>query len=329
MTLPETFDPYPLKMEPYFSPRPWGGVRLKSVLGKPVPDADEPIGEAWELSDHANGRSVIGNGPWASHTFGDLYRNFPEQLCGSASPPEAFPLLVKYIDAESDLSIQVHPDDAMAAAQGDRGKSECWYVMDCASDACVIYDLKDGVAPEDLRRGADSGEIESMIRRCPIQPRDFITVPPGTIHAILGGTMICEIQQSSDLTYRLWDWNRKPARELHIEDSIQATQFDSSELPEIISTQDLVGVHELVANEFFDVRLYALGSEEFVDLHLDNPNGLIVNVVEGSADWKAGEQRGQFALGDTWFLPARIDQLQLGDLKDLRLLISRSQELTA
>ena len=145
----------------------------------------------------------IANGPYAGQTFGELVRRFPREMCGVDSAPERFPLLVKYIDAGDDLSVQVHPSDATAPA-GDRGKTECWYIMDCEPGAQLIYNLAPGVTAASLREAASSGQMEACVQRIVIRPGDFVYIPAGTVHAILAGTLLCEVQQSSNTTYRLW-----------------------------------------------------------------------------------------------------------------------------
>lgn len=326
------FIPYPLLMDPCFSPRPWGGARLRSALGKPIPEG-EPIGESWELSDHPHGRSRVANGPLAGEIFGDLYASHPLELCGAAAPPARFPLLVKYIDASGDLSIQVHPDDAAAAKAGDRGKTECWYVMDCAPGSEVIYGLAPEATAESLRGAAASGEMDGELRRLPLHPGAFLFLPAGTVHAILAGTLLCEVQQSSDLTYRLWDWGRQPPRALHIEEAIEASRFGPGNAPEIIDTRGWSGERLLARCEFFETRLAAFSAGgSATPLTKENRNGLIVCVVGGAGTWRelragAGLGQGEFKLGETWFWPAGMAQTSVEPGPEgLRLLLARSLE---
>src|SRR5262245_57345241 len=146
MAKSKKFVRYPMLMSPYFSPRIWGGDRLATVLRKKSPSG---TGEAWELSDHPNGFSKIFDGPYAGRRFGDLVREFPKEMCGISKPPDRFPLLVKYLDAQRNLSIQVHPDDKLVH-MGERGKTECWYIIDCPNNAKIICGLKPGATREQL-----------------------------------------------------------------------------------------------------------------------------------------------------------------------------------
>jgi mannose-6-phosphate isomerase len=318
-------------MTPFFSPRPWGGSRLARVLGKNVPAAGGPFGESWELSDHPNGRSAIANGPYAGRGFGELLRQFPREMAAAAVAPERFPLLIKYIDAGEDLSLQVHPNDAQAAAVGDRGKSECWLVMDCDAGTEIVYGLAEGTSAERLRQAAHSGAIEPCLRRIPIRPGDFLDVPAGTVHAILAGTLICEVQQSSDTTYRLWDWDRQPPRPLHIEASCAVAQYDPARTPPSFNVGDFAPGqwHRLVRNEFFEVLTSSWPAGRLVEMDVDNPHGLALNVVAGRGVLEAeGFDGATLVTGQTWFLPAGLESWAVAAVEgDLRLLLSETLEL--
>ncbi|MBI1290061.1 mannose-6-phosphate isomerase, partial [bacterium] len=216
--MPETFPPrffqQPLPLTPHFSVRPWGGTALRDVLGKELPTDRGPIGESWELSDHPDGRSRIHD-----TTFGELLRSHPEEMLGVHQAPEKYPILVKYIDAQGDLSVQVHPSNEWCVANGhnDLGKSECWYVMDTAPGTQVVYGYKPGTTDLQVRAAIATGTLQDLVYTHSIEPGDFLTIPPGCVHAMLSGTLVCEIQQSSNTTFRIYDWNRQPPRELHIE----------------------------------------------------------------------------------------------------------------
>ena len=329
-SLPDPLLPDPLLMDPHFSKRPWGGTRLAQVLRKHVPAEGGPWGEAWELSDHPEGRSSVANGPFAGRSFGDLIRTFPMQLCGCPAPPKRFPLLVKYIDATKDLSIQVHPNDAQAACHGDRGKNECWYVMDCEPGAQIIHGLARGVDRRQLRDATLQGRVETCVRRMPIAPGDFLYVPAGTIHAILAGTLICEIQQSSNLTYRLWDWNRKPARALHLDEACEAVSCDAHP-PDILHTRELPAGdwQRLVDDPFFRVWMGRWKASEQVEIHRPNPHGLIINVVAGGGRLEVARSADEpLTIGQTWFLPSGLERWRIeASGAGIELLLSESLEI--
>ncbi len=319
----------PLLMAPHFSPRPWGGRLLEDKLGKLLPPA-ERIGESWELSDHPNGRSRVASGPFAGEEFGDLLRRFPREMIGRASAPDRYPLLVKILDAAEDLSIQVHPDDRYASSRGDRGKTECWYIMDCPHDGEVVFGLAEGVIPTDLKLGARDGSIERMVARQKIQPGSFLFVETGTVHALLAGTLVCEVQQSSDTTYRLWDWNRLPARELHIEDSIAVTRPHLSEnrhlrLPQPGRLREPIMLTE---NAYF--RVHAIdsrsdGSARFPDGLAET--GIIVVCVAGSALLTSNDWSLPLELGQTCFVPAACGTKIHLSGSSARLIVAESREL--
>ena len=340
MAVETSFFRQPLPLEPYFSPRPWGGEALAQVLGKPVPRDQGPIGESWELSDHPDGRSrLAGNSEAAGTPLGVLLRQYPGEMIGRAQAPEKFPLLIKYIDATGDLSVQVHPDDAWCRRKNhpDRGKSECWYVMACQPGTRLIHGYRPGVTEERARRALEEGTLTELLDFRPIQPGDFIPVPPGTVHAMLAGTMICEIQQSSNTTFRLYDWDREPRRELHIDQSMEVTTFNPQELPDFqrlgepgaLTAEKSVEERRLLRNEFFEVRLVEIApGQEAAPEGLDASHGAALNVVGGSGvihgpGWETGLETG-----GTWFLPAAMDAATVrAEEKPLRVLVSQSLEI--
>lgn len=321
---------YPLVLSPHFSARPWGGRGLESVLGKALPGS-EPIGESWELSDHPNGRSTIANGPLAGREFGEIYKKFPLEMVGTEQIPDRYPLLVKFIDAQDDLSIQVHPNDEQAAKLGDRGKTECWYVMDCTPGTEIIFGIKPEVNAEQLRVGAETGEVERQVASFPVKPNDFLFVKAGTIHAIRGGTLICEIQQASDTTFRLWDWNREPKRELHIEQSIEAIDWNSPEAKPVAvpPVGQLTDPQTLADNEFFSVVAVDVTEEES-SLPGTGESGQIVVVLQGEGLIHQGYNEVTVQKGQTVFIPALISDeilLRANPGSTLRLLVAESKEL--
>ncbi|MBI3735868.1 class I mannose-6-phosphate isomerase [Candidatus Sumerlaeota bacterium] len=318
------FKPYPMKLAPVLSPRPWGGERLRTVLKKDIP-AGEKIGESWELSDHPDGRSRIANGPYAGQFFGDLVRSYPREMCGIDRAPDRFPLLVKYIDADEDLSLQVHPGDDEAKKYGDRGKAECWYIIDCAPGAEIIHGLREDVTPDRLRAAIASSDpiekknayIRSLTRSVPIRPGTFVNVPPGTVHAILGGTLLCEIQQSSNLTFRLWDWGRQPERPLHVEEGLGVAIFGPGNAPAITHEDELEewSGPTIANHHFLSWTIAAEAGESATSPRLFNlfftqgrGLGVILNVIKGRANWcmKNISDLGSMQCGDTWFLPAAL-----------------------
>lgn len=209
-----------LFLEPVFKQMIWGGDRLRTDFGYPIPGDD--TGECWGISAHPHGDTRVLSGRYAGETLSSLWK-YHRELFGNL-PEDRFPLLIKIIDARADLSIQVHPDDAYAMANedGSFGKTECWYIIDCPADAKLVlgHNASDRQELVGMVRG---GKWEELLRYVPIQKGDFIQIAPGTVHAITSGCLLLETQRSSDITYRVYDYDRlsngKP-RELHIEKSL-------------------------------------------------------------------------------------------------------------
>jgi len=220
---------YPLLFHPIYKEMVWGGRRMAAHFGRKLPF--DHTGESWDVSCRPNEMSIIENGPLAGIPFDAAIAKDPAAFLGkrvcSTYKTNGFPLLIKIIDANDDLSVQVHPDDAYAAAHGlEGGKSEMWYVMEAPPGQSLIIGLTDDATPKKLRQ-----DPMSCLQRLPIKKGDIIDIPAGLVHAITKGVMIAEIQQNSDITFRLYDYNRKgldgKPRELHLEDGIAVSDFDN------------------------------------------------------------------------------------------------------
>jgi len=317
-----------LRLLPHLTRRPWGGNRLDCQLRKALPTGQK-IGESWELSDHPDGPSRIDGGPFHGQPFGDLLHQYPQDMVGIARPPTKYPLLVKYIDAAEDLSIQVHPDDRYTREKGidDRGKTECWYILDCLRGTEVIYGLKEGITRRDLENALASKSVPDVLQRFAIHPGTFLFVPAGTVHAVLGGTLLCEIQQSSNVTFRLWDWDRKPEREIHARQSLEAIDYNPRlrlspfRLDE--APPDVPRLTNLTSNPFFTTQAIQMGPGQ--KMRRTQPGtGVILNGVEGECRLDSH----LLQRGDTYFVPACISSFVLEtDDKSATVLASSSNEL--
>ena len=229
--MPEAITMHPLLLTPLYRRSIWGGRRFATNLGRPLPPGED-FAESWELVDRGDDQSIVAAGPLAGTTLGDLVRQRGLELLGRHAPRTVFPLLFKFLDACRDLSVQVHPDDARGArlSPPDLGKTEAWYVIDAAPGSRIYAGLRTAVDRESLAAALRAGRCEDVMHSFEPSPGDCIFIPAGTVHAIGAGVVVAEIQESSDVTYRLYDWNRtgtdgKP-RPLHIEAGLEAvTQF--------------------------------------------------------------------------------------------------------
>ncbi len=222
---------YPLVLEPILLEKIWGGRNMERLFGRDLPEGKK-IGESWEVTDLPEGVSKVVNGPEAGKTLHDLVADWGERLVGSAPLVDGrFPLLIKFLDAEEVLSVQVHPDeDACEQIGGDaRVKHEAWYVIEARSDAAIFAGLKPGVTKEEFAQATEEGSVEQMLQRIPVRSGDCYYLPSGTVHALGAGVVVAEVQTPSDTTYRVFDWNRlgddgKP-RELHVEQALICIHF--------------------------------------------------------------------------------------------------------
>ncbi len=223
----------PIVFEPLLMERVWGGRRLETLLRKRLPNA-ERIGESWELVDRADAQSVVHEGPLRGRTLHELWAEYREPVFGLGLADSArFPLLFKLLDAQDRLSVQVHPPIEVAARLGGEAKTEMWYFIDTLLDSDLYAGLKRGVTREDFVRALAEGHVADLIHHIPARSGDAFFIPSGRIHAIGAGNVIFEVQQNSDTTYRVFDWNRLgldgQPRQLHVEESLQSINFDDPE----------------------------------------------------------------------------------------------------
>ena len=207
-----------LFFKPVFKETVWGGKKLRTTFGLPIPS--EKTGECWGISAHPHGETTVLTGPYEGWPLSRLFSE-ARHLFGH-HPAESFPILVKLIDAQADLSIQVHPNDAQAKPLGSFGKTECWYILDADQNAEIVIGHH-AETHDDFKRMVEANDYERLVNRFPIQPDDFFFIPAGTLHAICAGTLLLEVQQSSDITYRFYDYDRLEngkKRPLHVEAAI-------------------------------------------------------------------------------------------------------------
>lgn len=292
-----------LILEGKFLEKIWGGQRLKSEFAYPI--EGENIGEYWAISAMESYPSIVTNGKLKGENLKDTYKNYG-QLFGNSNDKE-LPLLVKIIDAKDDLSIQVHPDDQMAVKiENSLGKSECWYILN-ENESSIIYGIK-AKNKEQAIKLIDEEKWDELLKEVKVNKDDFFYVPAGTVHAIKKGCLILEIQQASDLTYRLYDYDRTDKngkmRELHLEKSKEAIKINELDNKKEIEKFDTYQKTDLTANEFFQVRKYQIKSK--TKLKRENPY-LLEAVIEGSGKLIVDEEIYPIKKGDFFILTNEVD----------------------
>jgi mannose-6-phosphate isomerase len=245
-----------LTFTPLYQPRVWGGQKLNEVFGRALP-INTPIGESWELVDRPNEQSVVNRGQYEGWSLHRLWSERRDELFGDWFSDERFPILIKILDAAEPLSVQVHPPLSVAKELRGDPKTEIWYFVQTAPDAGVYVGLKDGTSKEKFETALAEGSVADLVHRIPTRPNSFIFIPSGRIHAIDAGNLIFEIQQNSDTTYRVFDWNRVglngEPRELHIQSSLASIDFSDFEPP----LGDVVG-EVIVSCNHFHVERWSL-----------------------------------------------------------------------
>ncbi len=249
---------YPLRFQPFYKHAIWGGRRLETVLGKTLGPGDD-FAESWEIVDHGDDQSVVAGGPLDGMSLHQLVTERGAELLGRHYPQRRFPLLLKYLDAHRHLSIQVHPNDAVAAQMGldDCGKTEAWVVLAAEPGSWIWAGLKRPVDREILRQAIAGGDLEQYVHRFQPSAGQCVVLPAGTVHALGEGLLVAEIQQASDLTFRLYDWGRMGSdgqpRELHIEEGLAAMDWDQGPVEPVVpvSTEATPGVERLVECDKF------------------------------------------------------------------------------
>lgn len=298
MTLSE-----PIVFEPLSMERVWGGRRLETLFGKSIPQG-APIGESWEVVDREEAQSVVHEGKLRGATLHELWTTHREELFGRKCPDsERFPLLIKLLDARETLSVQVHPPAALAEILRGQPKTEMWYFLHCEPTAHIFVGLKNDMSRHHFENLLSKGKVEEALHRIDVRAGDSIFIPSGRMHAIGGGSVIAEIQQNSDTTYRVFDWNRlgmdQRPRMLHIEESLRSIDFEDFE-PGLIQPKG----EELVRCPEFEVERWDLKGPRAA---IENGVFAIFLCIEGSV--KAPEK--VFNPGDVFMIPACMSGTEL------------------
>jgi mannose-6-phosphate isomerase len=308
---------YPITFQPLFKDRIWGGRELERLYGKNIP-AGQPIGESWEISDRPGDASVIANGPLAGKNLRWLMENHAAEVLGQAKPAAkgCFPLLCKILDAREKLSLQVHPPASKAAELKGEPKTEMWYIADAAPDASLYVGLKRRVTRTEFEKKISDGTVADCFHRIPVKAGDTMFLPSGRVHAIGDGLVIFEIQQNSDTTYRVFDWNRmgldgKP-REMHVAQSLASIDFNDFEpllVPEVYLSATNFKYRHLVQDPLFEVQEIVF--ETAGTMALAGAFMRVIAVVQGAVTIVGGGVSLMLKSGQFGLIPASLENVQM------------------
>lgn len=307
--------PYPLQFQPEFKERVWGGRALEQ-FGLTPPEGH--IGEGWMIADHPNGTTSVLNGELAGQGLDQIREQLGKEWFGSKGFSEKngrFPLLIKLLDCNDNLSVQVHPtDDYEGLPKGELGKTEMWYVLDAKPGAKIIYGLKDGVTRESMKEALENGTVMDTLQEVSVEAGDTFYIPAGTVHALCAGVVVAEIQQNSDTTYRIYDYDRpgldgKP-RELHIEDSLNVTAFEGSGAT-TMKTDGLSagGWLQLAQSPYFIVEKGLVGGAWNLETKPESFTILVICEGAGTLIWNNGSM--EYKAGQCFLLPANLGSYTL------------------
>ncbi|MCH2154016.1 MAG: hypothetical protein MK089_11815 [Phycisphaerales bacterium] len=304
----------PMQFKPLLKPKVWGGRSLE-LLGKQLPP-EESVGESWELADLpdeiADGRSLIAGGLFDGQTLQDVLDQDAMALLGrtSRSPEGGFPLLLKYLDAHDNLSVQVHPDDAYVADHPEAHlKSEAWFILEAQPGSVIYAGLKPGTTPEDFASSIEDGTVVDHLVAIPARPGDCHYLPSGTCHALGAGVLVAEVQTPSDTTFRVWDWGRT-SRELHVEQAMACIDFSGTSIEQPRPHSTTTGNHRLTRladTDYFRIeRVESFDPGEMILETQGVPEAFMV--LDGEGTLSVADHSMSLKRGDTFLLPADMEQ---------------------
>ncbi len=305
---------YPLQFVPILKERIWGGEKLKNVLGKPI--ISSITGESWELSAVTGDVSIVANGIWEGKSLTTLLENFPEEILGTGVYKKfglQFPLLFKYLDAREDLSIQVHPNDTLAQARHQSfGKTEMWYIMQADESAKIIVGFKHKSNAAEYVSNLKEKSLLSILDQKKVSAGDVFFLETGTVHAIGAGMVVAEIQQTSDITYRIYDFDRVDAsgntRELHVDLALDAINYNTVDTQKEYSKKVNM-LNEVVHCPYFTTNFIPL--DGVLPVNKTNESFTVYMCVDGSFNLKLNEKVYQYQKGDTVLIPAQVSTFEI------------------
>ncbi|MGB5653793.1 MAG: type I phosphomannose isomerase catalytic subunit [Robiginitalea sp.] len=318
---------YPLRFNPILKDRLWGGHKLREVLGKNFKGTG--VGESWELSGVDGDVSLIDNGPYKGKSLKQLIQLYPNELLGKSVIDRfgnEFPILIKFIDAQKDLSIQLHPGDELAKARHNSfGKTEMWYVMDADPGAELIIGFKRDMSPEEYQQAMEEKSLPQYLHYEPVSAGDGFFINSGKIHAIGAGILLAEIQQSSDVTYRVYDFDRRDAqgnlRELHTELALDAMDFKRRDDFKIPYAQQKNKENLMVSSPYFNTSYLELDAQTRLSL-TDSDSFTALVCVDGEAQIVLGTSKVQIKTGETVLIPAAATEVTFNTSKSRFLKVS-------
>jgi len=317
---------YPLEFQPHFKYRMWGGNKLKTVLHKDY--NEEHIGESWEISDVEDDETVVKNGPLAGYTLKRLANEFGADFLGQSvyqTFGEDFPLLIKFIDAKTPLSIQVHPHDHVAKERHDSfGKNEMWYVMDADEDAEIIVGFQKTTDKDTYTKALDNGTLLDLLNTEKAKSGDTFYIPTGRVHAIGAGILLAEIQQTSDVTYRIYDYNRVDnatgeIRELHNDLATDVIDFEAHKTYKTSYDRIPNTTNRLVHSPYFKTNILLIEGQ-FMRDYSDLDSFVILICVNGDADVVLDDQNYNLHKGQTLLLPAALSKIEISSNNNAQVL---------
>jgi len=317
---------YPLKFETVLKEKVWGGNRLASAFNKKSDDSLK-IGESWEVSAVADNQSVISNGFLAGNNIEELIEVYMGDITGDSVYEKfgnEFPLLIKFIEAQQDLSVQVHPNDDLAKKRHKAyGKTEMWYILENKKDAKIYTGFKDGVTKEVYEKAVIEGAIEDLLNVESVEPGDTFFTPAGRVHAIGAGIVLVEIQQTSDITYRIFDWNRKGTgkekRELHTELALDAIDFGQTGKSKIRVEPQINKTSNLVNCEYFNTNIISF-NKPIEKEYFSNDSFVVYICIDGEFLICWDDTSEKVTKGETVLLPAMIKEVTLKPVNEAHLL---------
>ena len=308
------FDIYPLQFEPILKERIWGGEKLNSVLNKPI--TSKSTGESWEISTVEGDVSVISNGTLKGISLNEVIDNFPKEVLGTSvfeKFGKQFPLLFKYLDAKTDLSIQVHPNDELAKERHNSfGKTEMWYIMQADEGSRIIVGFKNNSNAKEYVSHLENNTLLALLEEVKVKTGDVFFLETGTVHAIGAGLLVAEIQQTSDITYRLYDFDRVDSegnkRELHVELALEAINYNKVETQKKYNKQENVS-NKMVNCPYFTTNYLNIAGE--INVSKSATSFTVYMCTEGEFQLEYNQEQYHYSKGDTVLIPAAMTDFNL------------------